>query len=120
MLTRLTMMISHSLPQLMYSEDLAQLILASRDSSVSAPGMSLQQIIIALNNIDIQELSLSSCIYSYQGEGGVSNMVIISVNMISGWQADRTALKTLVKEGKVDRYEVDEDGTVQIYLLKVN
>lgn len=57
---------------------------------------------------------------SYEGEGGASNMAIISIEMVTGWEADRTSLKDLVKEGKVARFEVDKDGTVQLYFEQVS
>lgn len=58
---------------------------------------------------------------SYNGEGGVSNMAIISVRMVSGWAADPASLKSLMKaeDPVVARYEIDEDGTVQLYFNQV-
>lgn len=47
-------------------------------------------------------------------------MAIISIEMVTGWEADRTSLKDLVKEGKVARFEVDKDGTVQLYFEQVS
>ncbi|XP_067934592.1 alpha-2-macroglobulin-like protein 1 [Watersipora subatra] len=54
---------------------------------------------------------------SYTGEGGVSNMAIVQAKMVSGWAADKAALKDLMKDESVDlqRYEVGRDGTVQLY-----
>ncbi|XP_067934596.1 ovostatin-like isoform X3 [Watersipora subatra] len=53
----------------------------------------------------------------YTGEGGVSNMAIVQAKMVSGWADDKAALKDLMKDESVDlqRYEVDRDGTVQLY-----
>lgn len=56
----------------------------------------------------------------YTGEGGVSNMAIISVKMESGWKVDETSLKELVKKEKVARYEVDPDGTAEFYFEEVS
>lgn len=55
----------------------------------------------------------------YTGEGGISNMAIISVKMVSGWAADAASLKSLVKSEVVQRYEIDKDGTVQLYFNQV-
>ncbi|XP_067934593.1 ovostatin-like [Watersipora subatra] len=58
----------------------------------------------------------------YTGEGGVSNMAIVQAKMVSGWAANKAALKDLMKDESVDlqRYEVDRDGTVQLYFNSLN
>jgi len=48
-----------------------------------------------------------------------TNMAIISVKMVSGWEADPASLKSLLKEKRIARYDIDPNGAVQIYLDKV-
>lgn len=58
----------------------------------------------------------------YTGEGGVSNMAIIEVKMVSGWAVDKDNLKSLVKnkETGIRRYEVEKSGTIQLYFDSVS
>jgi len=54
---------------------------------------------------------------AYLGEGGVSNMAIVEVKMVSGWAAVPSSLKKLLQDNvaQLKRYEVDPNGAVQLY-----
>jgi len=53
----------------------------------------------------------------YTGEGGVSNMAIVEVKMVSGWAAQRPSLDKLLTDNvaQLQRYEIDPNGAVQLY-----
>jgi hypothetical protein len=61
-------------------------------------------------------------IYRYLGEGGVSNMAIVEVKMVSGWAALPSSLKKLLQDNvaQLKRYEVDPNGAVQLYFEPVS
>lgn len=49
-------------------------------------------------------------------------MAIIETKMVSGWAVDKTTLIALLSNDKVRlrRYEVDENGAVQLYFDSVS
>jgi len=48
-------------------------------------------------------------------------MAMVEVKMVSGWVADKSSLKELMKDEEVQlqKYEIDQDGTVQMYFNEV-
>lgn len=60
-------------------------------------------------------------LHRYTGEGGVSNMAIVEVKMVSGWEVDETSLKVLKTDNSVNlrKYEINKDGTAQLYFDEV-
>lgn len=58
----------------------------------------------------------------YTGPGVASNMAVVQIKMVSGWVADKTSLKSLLNDDRVQlrRYDVEKNNDVQLYFDEVS